>query len=354
MLRRALQWTAAACGVGIAAPWDQRFGVGSKARAEPLRLDYDDLYTPEIDEAIELGLEFLVNQQQPDGGFRGQQYSRNVAVIGLAGLAFLSNGGLPGRGRWGRALEKCVTYIVDSCEDSGFIVRPGTTGHGPMYGHGFAALFLAEVYGVSPQARVRDCLKAAIDLIVRCQGPEGGWRYDPRPTRGDLSVTVCQVMALRAARNAGIYVPAETIERALDYVRRSQNPDGGFMYQITGGGGESRFALTAAAVVALYSVGQYSGKELEQAIRFLQERFDNDAGLYRNGYYFYAHYYSVQAFWILGGDAWQSWYRALSRQIMNQRYPDGRWEDMIGREYATAMACIILSVPRSTLPIFQR
>jgi hypothetical protein len=317
-----------------------------------LRRDFDELYTAEIDSAILAGLEVLASSQLSDGAFRGQQYSRNVAVVGLAGIAFLSNGGLPGRGRWAVPIDRCVDYIVESCEDSGFIVRPGTAGHGPMYGHGFAALFLAEVYGVSPQPRVRDCLKAAIDLIVRSQGPDGGWRYEPRPQPGDLSVTVCQVMALRAARNAGIYVPADTIERSLDYIRRSQNTDGGFMYQL--GGGDSRFALTAAAIVALFSVGKYTGRELDQAFRFLQENFGSDAGLYRNGYYFYAHYYSVQAFWILGGDAWTAWYKALSEQILEQQNSDGSWQDMIGREYATAMACIILSLPRSTLPIFQR
>lgn len=85
-------------------------------------------------------------------------------------------------------------------------------------------------------------LSSAVELIVRTQNSAGGWRYNPAPEDADLSVTVCQMMALRAARNAGIGVAKETIDRAVDYVRRSQNADGGFMYQYRSGQcGESRF-----------------------------------------------------------------------------------------------------------------
>ena len=84
---------------------------------------------------------------------------------------------------------------------------------GPMYEHGFATLFLAEVYGMSPRDDMRDKLARAVDLIVRTQNAEGGWRYQPRREDADISVTICQVMALRAARNAGLKVPNETVDR---------------------------------------------------------------------------------------------------------------------------------------------
>ena len=104
-----------------------------------------------------------------------------------------------------------------------------------MYGHGFATLFLAECYGMSPRPELREKLDKAVKLIVNTQNKEGGWRYQPQREDADISVTVCQVMALRAARNAGLYVPKETIDRSIDYVKRSQNADGGFMYMLQGG-----------------------------------------------------------------------------------------------------------------------
>ena len=119
-----------------------------------------------------------------------------------------------------------------------------------MYGHGFATLYLAEVYGMSPRDDLREKLARAVELIVRTQNAEGGWRYQPRPEDADISVTICQVMALRAARNAGLRVPRETIDRCVDYVKRSQNADGGFRYMLPAGpkrisplGGRRRRAL---------------------------------------------------------------------------------------------------------------
>ena len=71
-----------------------------------------------------------------------------------------------------------------------------------MYDHGFATLFLAEVYGMTRTPKLRNSLERAVRLIINAQNKEGGWRYEPDSKDADLSVTVCQVMALRAARNA--------------------------------------------------------------------------------------------------------------------------------------------------------
>src|SRR5262249_45824559 len=131
------------------------------------------------------------------------------------------------------------------------------TSHGPMYGHGFGTLFLAEVHGMvhdrDLRERLRATLKRAVKLIVDKQNPEGGWRYKPEPVEADISATICQIMALRAARNAGFYVPKSTVDRCIEYVKRCQERDGGFRYMAQGGG--AAFARTAAGVVALYSAG---------------------------------------------------------------------------------------------------
>lgn len=316
----------------------------------PPRADFDELYTEEVDLAIRAGLEFILSNQAEDGSFLNPDHGRNVGICSLVGLALLSRGVRSGLGRAGQALRKVAKYVLAASQESGFLTVAGATTHGPMYEHGFGTLFLAELHGTDPMLDVRPRLSAAVDLIVRSQNGQGGWRYDPRPTDADLSVTVCQVMALRAARNAGVGVAKETIDRAVDYIRRSQNPDGGFMYQQTGGA--SRFPLTAAAVVALYNAGIYESSEIDAAIKYLQENYASST-LQRDTFYYYAHYYSVQAFWHRGGDQWKQWYLRLRRAILQLRTERG-WPDMYGSEYGTAMACLILNMPRTVLPIFQR
>ena len=181
-------------------------------------------------------------------------------MVALSGMAWLASGSTPERGPYGQQVSRATDYLLDHTTDSGFITVEDAESHGPMYGHGFATLFLAEVYGMSPRDDLRDKLQKAIELIVRTQNAEGGWRYQPRKEDADISVTICQVMALRAARNAGLTVPKETIDHCVDYVKRSQNGDGGFRYMLPGG--PSGFPRSAAGVVALYSAGIYEGDEV--------------------------------------------------------------------------------------------
>ena len=221
-----------------------------------------------------------------------------------------------------------------------------------MYGHGFATLFLAEAYGMTERNDIREKLKKAVDLIVSTQNKDGGWRYQPQQKDADLSVTVCQIMALRAARNAGISVPRETVERCINYVKRSQNADGGFMYMVQGG--QSAFPRSAAGVVALYSAGIYEGKEITTGINYLTDFIPRRDAFHRGTHYYYGHYYAVQAMWHAGGDEWTRWYTAIRDAMMARQDKEGAWTHSICPEYGTAMACIVLQMPNNYLPIFQR
>jgi hypothetical protein len=317
------------------------------------RAPAENLMKPETHRAVESGLSYLKAQQNPDGSFGRGGYSRNVAVCSLAGLAFMARGSTPGRGPHGEEVNRCLAFILDHVRESGYIIAPEAASHGPMYGHGFATLFLAEVYGMSSEQTLRDKLVRAVDLIVRTQNEEGGWRYEPKRQDADISVTICQIMALRAARNAGIFVPNETVDRCIDYVKRSQNPDGGFMYQLTAPG-DSRFPRSAAGVVALYSAGIYEGEEIERGLDYLLKQLPGSKAVQLEAYYFYGHYYAVQAMWQAGGERWQRWYPAMHEALLARQRPDGAWFDQISAEYGTAMACIILQMPNNYLPIFQR
>ena len=107
----------------------------------------------------------------------------------------------------------------------------------------------------------------AVELIVGTQNEEGGWRYNPVPYDADVSVTICQVMALRSARNSGIKVPKQTIDRAVEYVRKCQNPDGGFKYMLQAGG--SAWPRSAAGVSTLYYAGIYEDDSINRGLDYL-------------------------------------------------------------------------------------
>jgi len=328
----------------------------AQARADTSRSS--DLITAETQRAIDRGLAWLSKRQilsgRNEGAFGHGGYPGGVAVGSLAGLAFMCSGSPPGQGPLGRHIDRCVKFISSCVTESGYISVPGS-GQDNMYGHGFATLFLSEVYGMSDRSEidstVGDKLRKAVKLTSQCQNDAGGWRYQPQKSDADLSITICQIMGLRAARDAGIHVPDEVRTKCIDYVKKSQNADGGFRYQIGGGG--STFPLTAAGVVSLYSAGIYDGEPIDKALKWLMNYLPGK-GSSNTGYFFYGHYYAVQAMWHAGGDYWAKWYPAIRDTLLARQGGDGSWPDPeVCPEFGTSMACIILQMPNNYLPIFS-
>ena len=312
--------------------------------------------TPASREAVERGLDWLARQQQADGSFgRQDSFGARSGITALSGLAFMSAGNLPGRGKYGQNVQRAVDYLINNAQESGLLASEQA--HGVMYSHGFAMLFLAEVYGMTGDEQVKERLQKAVRLTQRCQNDEGGWRYQPAPVDADISVTITQVMALRAARDAGIKVEKEVIDKAVEYVRRCQNADGGFSYMARQGGmGGSAFPRSAAGVATLYYAGLHDGDEIKRGnaylLRFLPKGGGNDAGMH--GHYFYGHYYAVQATFMTGGEVWAKWYPAIRDQLIaRQNRGHGNWSGDVSDEYATAMALIILQMPNRYLPVFS-
>ena len=314
----------------------------------------EGMVTPAARQAIRSGLEYLAGQQNENGSFGADRLlAGNTGVCGLAGLAFLSEGSTTDSGTYSSNIRLCMSFLESHCDGEGLIDNPDYQSSGPMYGHGFATLFLAEIYGMPGTQTLKPKIEKAVGLIVRTQGDSGGWRYQPNREDADLSVTVCQLMALRAARNAGFFVPTETIRQGIEYIRQSRNPDGGFCYQLTGPR-DSGFARSAAALVGLQSAGIYSGEEITRGIEYL---FDSRPGgdAIEGSYYYYGHYYAVQAVWQRGGTSWKRWFPAIRDELISrQQSSSGSWTSRYSPEYSTAMALIVLQIPNNILPIFQR
>ncbi|HZN62215.1 MAG TPA: prenyltransferase/squalene oxidase repeat-containing protein [Planctomycetota bacterium] len=324
-----------------------------------------DLFTPEVKKAVAQGLDWLAARQNPNGSwnckigyklfedYHGED-GQDVGVTALCGMAYMGAGQVPNRGKHGRVVARALDFVL-SCvrEEDGYITSNGTR----MYSHAFATMFLAEVYGTTPRADLRVKLKRAVNLIVSAQNHEGGWRYQPIPVDADLSVTVSTLQALRAARNTGIAVPMETINRATAYVKRCARSSG-FSYQAatdyTMNDTRVSYPLSACGVVALYSAGEYDSREIRSGLAYLSRSSRLRAGRY---HYFYGHYYASQAMYLSelkhqGG--FRDYYTRVRDEILERRDKDGGWTDDVGRTYATAMAIIVLQMPCELLPLFQK
>ena len=296
-------------------------------------------------ESVDRALRWLRDQQTGEGA-----WGSNTAITAFALLAFMANGHVPNQGVYGPEVAKGVRYLLSIARDDGYLAGP--RGIGNMYCHGMATLALTQVFGMTGDPEVKKVLKKAVDLIVRTQNPEGGWRYDPAPTGADISVTIMQVMALRGAKDSGLHVPDRCMAEAKKYIGRCYDRrTGGYRYQPYSSG--PGYARTAAGVCVLQLVGDYDAEEIKKAVEFMDRMGDD------RQHYWYGHYYAAHALNQVGGKIWEDYYARMRTMLLRDQQPDGRWyfprlEAGYGPVYQTAIAVLILSVPTHYLPIYQK
>jgi squalene cyclase len=322
----------------------------------PEAKSYPQGVTPEIDASITRGLEYLVRTQARDGSWRGggQEGVYPAAMTALAGMALIASGSTPTRGPHWKAVRRATDFLMKAAQPDGLISVPSEEQR-PMYGHGFAMMYLASVYGMEEdsqrQQQIHRVLTSAVKLTAQSQSPAGGWLYTPDAGGDEGSVTVTQIQALRACRQAGITVSVATIDRAVKYIHDSANPDGSIRYRVSGPAG-GRPPITAAAVAVLYNAGKYEDpiaeKALVSAVRTLP------LGSVTQHYY-YAHLYLAQALYQRGGRQFDEYFEKQTRWLLKQQRKDGSWEgESVGAIYGTTIALTIMQLPYAIVPIYQR
>jgi hypothetical protein len=371
--RRDLLRAAAVGGAATGLAWVGHAEPNAPAAPVPRSDTGAEFINADTQAAIDRGLAALAQTQENDGSFADRGVGSAPGITGLAGLALMGAGHQPGRGKYGRNVSGAVDYVLRLAANGRGFLSGGHAAFAPlgsqpsaMYSHGFASLFLAEVCGMVPdperQRKARAALEQATAFSVAAQNKEGGWRYTANPPYADVSVTVAIMMALRAARNAGVFVRKGVVRDGARYVRACQVSDGGFSYFKSQG--FSAFARTAAAVVGLYSASipedeEVNAKAINRGLRYLQQFTPGRHIGQReipSQHYYYGQYYAALAMWTAGGDYWRSWFPAVRDELLSRaRAGGGVWSDQFhGTAYATAMSLIILQLPNNYLPILQK
>jgi hypothetical protein len=316
----------------------------------------DEQTAPELteaaDRAIERGLQFLITTQNPDGSWSNADGAFKMAATSLGLMAFMVKGEFPGFGRNGAALDRAKEFLLKHDRES-------PTGYaGGMYEHGLYTLALSELWGMTANKDdnkpLQTALERAVQVILRAQSPLGGWRYHARPDAGqDTSVTAMVFVSLASARQAGVLVPTETIDRVVSYLRDQvwNEQTGGFGYQGRGG---STLSCTAGGAYAAQLCGMRDTEWVQASIRYLE----NSPKVFNReeiGYFYYAHYYAIQAMVQAGEEHYAKWYPQIRDALIALQQPDGSWTDAKMKNYphTTPMAIIILGTPYRYIPIYQ-
>jgi squalene cyclase len=319
--------------------------------------------------AVDRGLNYLSKTQRRDGSWlnQGGWGTYPAVMTSLSAMGLMSGGSTAQSGPYSKEVRRALNYVIRLAESDNQGVISGSNSGRSMYGHGFSLLFLATCYGTEKDPdkgkRLKKVLDKAVKIIENAQSPKGGWYYTPSSNSDEGSVTVTQLQALRACRNAGIKVSKRVIDNSVKYLKLCQNSDGGICYSARSRG-SSRPAISAAAVACFYSAGLYdrktggSGPEaemVEKLVRYVKQHVSVAQGGRYSGYYFYTHLYMSQAMYMRGGKDWKNYYPAMAKKLRSMQAPDGSWNgDNIGTTYGTAIASMILQLPYGYLPVVQR
>jgi hypothetical protein len=342
-----------------------------------------DEVPPKYRPVIRKGLEYVAKNQHRDGHWEGNGGQYPATITSLCGMTLLMDGSTLREGKYAERIRKAVDWLMERSQSNGLLGNPhnATEAGRYMYGHGFSLLFLAQVYGEEEDGerrrKLEDILTRAVDFTGKAQTSRGGWGYvSAADGQGfdEGSVTITQVQALRAARNAGIVVPKSIIDKAHEYLKNCTTANGGVIYSLANGaafGGGERPPLTAAAVACSFNAGEYNSALAKRWIKYCQQAIPIDkSGRDSFGHWEYTHYYYSQAIYTLGEDGyakifpdsrpsdrltWSKYREVIFDYIASRQGADGGWsQGYIGPLFTTACHLTILQLDNGTLPIYQR
>lgn len=305
------------------------------------------------------GLQYLIKTQAKDGSWQGGQ--QGPGVTGMCLMTFLAIGEDPNYGIYSNVVRRAVKSIINK--------QDRTTGYyGPsMYHHGFAMLAMAEAYGSVDERKLWEAgeknklsIAESLELAVRCattsqkKNPNNAWRYSPDTSSADTSVSGAILVGLLAARNAGIAVPDEAIDKAVSYFTKMTADNGQVAYSGGIGGFDESFARISIGAL-VYALAKR--KELPQykaTLDYLTQRLDRDGGSTGHGYAEYTRYYQAQALFQGDIEAWEKWNKQLIRRLKSMQQPDGSISGTFGPSVGTSMSLLSLALNFRLLPIYER
>jgi len=333
---------------------------------------YGDPVPRDVREVYDAGVRYLLKTQDETGAWKDGQ--AGPGVTGMAVMVLLASGEDPNFGPYRVPIRKALrSMILEQDPDTGFL--GSSRGHDSMYQHGFGMLALAEAYGAvddralwseAPELKGRGVgrsLGQALELAARCAvtsakaNPHGAWRYSPDAKDADTSVSGAVLMGLLAARNAGVEVPDEAIDRAIKYFVSMTGPNGQVGYSGSPGGGSD--AVTSIAVLVYSIARQKSLPQYDKALGYLKGRSrSGETGM--EGYPTYTRYYRAQALFQGDVESWEQWNAGLVQELKKLQDKQGSFSGFAGRgggfggTVDTTLALLSLAVNYKFLPVYER
>jgi hypothetical protein len=352
-----------------------------ESRREALALAFGG--SSETEAAVARALEWLAKQQQKDGLWSLQGPYRDAAVqenrlaaTSMALLAFQGAGQTTVVGRHRETVARGWKALLARQLPDGSFDLPPMPSHHTLYAHAQATMALCELCGMTRDPRYGPPATRAVAYAVAAQGPNGGWRYEPRQP-GDMSVTGWFLLALKSAEMAGIEVPSIVFSDLARFVDSVAVDDGiryGYRFEPPARPDDPQLAaavrrpapITAAVTAEGLLARQFLGwprdePRLRAGVEQLLEPplFD-----FERAKDVYAWYYVTQVVHNLGGEPWARWNASLREVLPARQVRRGgeagswdpgldKWGTWGGRLFTTCFCTWMLEVYYRHLPLYD-
>jgi hypothetical protein len=326
--------------------------------AQPPTTRFGEVVPRDVREMYDRGLQYMVASQSENGDWPSAGGEVGPGTTGMGLMVFLACGEDPNFGPYSNHIRRSVRNIIKAQDSSTGIMGMS------MYHHGFATLALAEAYGVVdertlwPEGKGPRTIGQALELAVRAavtsqkKNPHGAWRYSPDARDADTSVSGAVFVGLLAARNAGIEVPDESIDKAIAFYAQMTSASGEVAYAGGMGGFGESLARSSIATLVFSVARRKDLKQYKATLEYIKQRIDQTGQ--QQGWSEYARYYQAQALFQGDPAAWEKWNKQLVRQLKQSQRPDGSFVGQMGGSVSTSLNLLALAVNFRFLPIYER
>jgi hypothetical protein len=293
----------------------------------PRRAAAQSLKPEQVNRSIERGIDFLKSRQRADGGW--DNYPGNEGgTTALAVIALVSCDVAPDSPE----IRKAVRYLTDrrNCPQRN------------VYVVSLQTMALAAAAPTEQQLMIRD----NASWLINGRNDDGTWGYTPRDhARRDNSNTQYALLALQAAREAGVPVPKDFWKGCQRHWVDSQAPVGSWGYKSAlGSSGSMTVAGIASLVIAgreLDNVregtygrqrvrcnGSREDENVRRGIDWMGRNFSVTTNPYGSDAWLHYYLYGLERAGRLSGRRFMGehdWYRAGTRFLVSSQGANGAW-----------------------------
>jgi hypothetical protein len=349
----------------------------------------------EVAASIRRGVQFLLNDQRPDGSWGSPENTKGLNIYapppgahdafrtGVTGLALMAL--VEAEHKVDDDQRADVSSAIDRGEHWLFERVPRLRRATPdavynTWGHAYSLQALVRLYDraagdVEHQSRLKELAVTQAEMLARYSFLAGGWGYYdtvagtqiPGDASNSFTTATC-LIALHEAKAIGVEFPERLIKKAIASIHRQQYPNFTYAYgeylelapghPINRPGGSLGRSQVCNLALRLYGDERVTDEVIETWLDRLVARngwlsmgrklpIPHESHFYVAGYfYYYGHWYAAQCIELLPAAARPQIQGQLAHVILPLQEKDGSWWDYpfynYHQQYGTAMAIMTL------------